>query len=234
MSGVHFLHNVSLFANLSRAELEPLADALITRRYREGEEIFAQNSLGSSLFLVKSGRVGIVVDDADGHRQTLAEFGPGQAFGEFGLLDGLPRSAGAVALERSELQILPRADFFMYLERYPSVAINLVVLLTRRLRFVMQRTEDESDTSPVIQRMARLLADLGDRYGYVEGEDIQLPIRLTQGELAGMLGCPRATASDALRQLQDQGLIALRGLQMVLHDIPALRTLKVGSVSDAS
>ncbi len=228
MSGVHFLHNVSLFANLSRAELEPLASVLITRRYREDEEIFAQNSLGSSLFLVKSGRVSIVVDDPEGHRQTVAQFGPGQAFGEFGLLDGLPRSAGAVALERSELYILSRADFFMYLEQHPSVAINLVVLLTRRLRFVMQRTEDESDTAPVEQRMARLLVDLGDRYGYAEGDDIHLPIRLTQGELAGMLGCPRVTTSNALKLLQDQGLITLRGLQIVLHDVPGLRTLEAG------
>lgn len=227
MAGVHFLHNVSLFASLSQNELEPLVQLLVTRKYRENEHIFSQNSLGGSLYIIKSGTVGIVVDDRDGNQQTLAEFGAGQAFGEFGLLDGLPRSAGAVALTRSELMILTRPDFFMYLEQRPSVAINLVVMLSRRLRFALQRTEDEAETLCPIEQLARLLADFGVRYGRSSDDGIELPIRLTQGELAGILGCPRSRMVDALRVLQDRGLITMHGLTMIIHDLEALRTVLI-------
>lgn len=232
MTGVHFLHNVSLFANLAQSELEALARLLIARKYRENEHIFSQNSLGGSLYLIKSGTVGIVVIDSDGEQQTLAEFGPGQAFGEFGLLDGLPRSAGAIALSRCELLILSRPDFFMFLEQRPSVAVNLLVMLSRRLRFAMQRTEDEAEPLSPLEQLADLLADFGVRYGYAGDDGIELPIRLTQGELAGMLGCPKTRIVEALRTLQDKRLITMQGLQMIIHDLEALRVVGAEPAAD--
>ncbi len=225
MPSVHFLNNVSLFANLSTTELEPLAERLVSRRYQAGEPIFAQNSPGNSLYIVKSGRVEIVLNDPQGHTQTLAEFGPGQAFGEFGLLDGLPRSAGAVARERSELLTLSRPEFFMYLEQYPSVAIKLLVLLSRRLRFVMQRGESDeiAEQETPQTRLAQLLVELADRYGRDEEAGLRLPLRLTRGEIAGLLGCPRAQAEAALRTLQDEGVLTMHGRQITLHDLEKLR-----------
>ncbi len=224
MTGVQFLHNVSLFANLSTSELEPLAQLFITRKYREGEEIFAQGSPGNSLYIVRLGLISIEVTSVTGDTQAIAQYGPGQAFGEFALLDGLPRSAGAVARERSELMILTRPEFFMYLEKSPDVAINLVVLLSRRLRFALQRTEDDIiDIAPPLTRLARLLVDLVDRYGNQQDDDLRLPLRLTQGELAGMMGCPRSEAETALGTLRDQGLIDMHGLQMTIPDLAGLR-----------
>lgn len=225
MTSAQFLHNVSLFASFSADELEPLVQRFVTRKYRANEHIFAQGSPGYSLYIVKTGLVAIETTNSEGETQIIAYYGPGQAFGEFGLLDGLPRSAGAVATERSELMMLTRPEFFMYLEQHPNVAINLVVLLSRRLRFAMQRTEDEViETSTPVVRLAQLLADFGDRYGH-DGEDgIQLPLRLTQGELAGMMGCPRSAAEAALAQLCQQGLVESHGLQMTIHDLEGLRT----------
>lgn len=229
MSGVVFLHNVSLFANLSASELEPLAQRLISRRYRDGEVVFEQGSPGNSMYVVKTGLVAIVVtSDADGV-QTVAQFGPGQVFGEFALLDGLPRSAGAIARERSELLILTRPEFFMFLEQHPTVAINLLILISRRLRFAIQRTGHEEDTtSPLLARLARILSDLGDRYGYREDGDVQLSIHLTQGEVAGILGCTRTEAEAATEALKQQGLLDVRGLQMTIHDLEKLRALASG------
>lgn len=223
MVGADFLHNVSFFANMSRSDIEALAELLTARRYRKDEQVFAQNSLGGSLYIVKSGAVAIVLVGSDGGQQTIAEFGPGQAFGEFALLDGLPRSAGAVTLDRSELLILSRPDFFLFLEHHPSVATGLVVLLGRRLRFTMQHLEDEQEARPVLARMADLLIEFCDHYGVVDADGLHLPIRLTQSELAGILGCPRAVASDTLDQFQLQGLITMRGLQMIVHDLDGLR-----------
>ncbi len=225
MPSIYFLNNVSLFANLSTTELEPLAERLVSRRYQPNELIFSQNSPSNSLYIVKSGRVEIVVDGPQGHRKTLATFGPGQAFGEFGLLDGLPRSAGAVARERSELLTLSRPEFFMYLEQYPSVAIKLVVLLSRRLRFAMQRGESDEPAAhhAPATRLAQLLVELVERYGREEQGHLRLPLRLTRGEIAGLLGCPRAQAEAALHALQAEGLLTMHGRQITLHNLEKLR-----------
>jgi CRP/FNR family transcriptional regulator/CRP/FNR family cyclic AMP-dependent transcriptional regulator len=181
------------------------------------------------MYVVKTGLVAIVVtSEADGG-QTVAQFGPGQVFGEFSLLDGLPRSAGAVARERSELLILTRPEFFMFLEQHPTVAINLLILISRRLRFAMQRTEPEGDTSvPLSARLARILSDLADRYGDRENGDVQLSIHLTQGEVAGIMGCTRTEAEAAIEVLTQQGLLDVRGLQVTIHDLEKLRALASG------
>lgn len=221
--GTAFLHNVSLFANLSSADLEPLAQRLKARRFRPGEEVLRQGSPSSSLYIVKAGLVDIIVTGSDHQQQTVAQFGPGQAFGEFALLDGLPRSAGAVARERTELLILTRPDFFMYLEQHPAVAVNLLVLLSRRLRFAMQRTEGEPLPQGTCARLAEMLVNLAERYGQPKDGATELAIRLTQGELAGMLGCTRAQVEEAMTKLHAMGLVDLRGLHVLIHDLDGLR-----------
>jgi CRP-like cAMP-binding protein len=228
MTGALFLRNVSLFANLSASEIEPLAERLVARKYRENEPIFEQGSVGNSLYIVKSGTVAIVITDPDGHAQTVAQFGSGQVFGEFGLLDGLPRSAGAVACERSELLILTRPEFFIYLEEHPKVAINLLVLISRRLRFAMQRAEHEDDNLSPLTRLARILADFGERYGNRDNGDVQLSLRLTQGEMAGIIGCTRSETEAAIENLRQRGLVDTHGLQMVIHNLEELRALAAG------
>jgi len=225
MAGTQFLQNVPLFANLSASDLEPLAQRLMTRRYREGETIFEQGSPGNSLYIVRTGLVAIEITSALGEVQTVAQFGPGQAFGEFSLLDGLPRSAGAVTRTRSELFILTRPEFFMYLEQHPKVAVSLLILPSRRLRFAMQRTEHEDEGLPPLNRLARILTNFCERYGYCEDESVELPLRLTQGEIAGIMGCTRFEAQAAIETLQEQGLLDIRGLQITVHDLDRLRGL---------
>jgi len=162
------------------------------------------------------------VTDRQGHTQVVAQFGPGQTFGEFGLLDGMPRSAGAVACERSELMVLTRPEFFIYLEQHPSVAINLLVLISRRLRFATQQTEHETTPLPTLQRLAHLLYDLGERYGEADDGAVILSIRLSQGEIAGILGCPRSEAEEAVEILRQRGLIDMRALQVTIRDLEGL------------
>jgi CRP/FNR family cyclic AMP-dependent transcriptional regulator len=222
MVGAEFLCNVSLFAHLTESELRPLAQRLVSRRYSAGEEILSQGSTGSSLYIVKSGLVEIVVTDPQGNQHPVAHFGPGQAFGEFALLDGLPRSAGAIARERSELLILMRPEFFIFLEQNPKVAINLLVLLSRRLRFALQRIDEPEPESP-LAHLANLLVKLVERYGEPLGGEVELPIRLTLGELAGMMGQPRSVTQQALDSLIRDGLVNMHGQRLLVPDLDGLR-----------
>lgn len=226
-TGVDFLRNVPFFANLPTSDLEGLAQRLVTRKYRAGEQIFKQGSPGNSLYIVKTGRVAIVVTDPQGRTQTLAERGYSQFFGEFALLDGLPRSAGVVAREPGELLILSRPEFFIYLEHNPAVAIRLMVLISRRLRFALQLAESDVNPPPPLARMAHVLTLFAERYGESEDGTLRVSIHITRGELAEVLGCPRIEADAALDTLHQQNLVEIRGREIFISDLDQLR--RIGS-----
>src|SRR5579864_7153469 len=106
-----YLAEVSLFAGVSEADRAALATLVQHRKQRMGHVIFMAGDPGDRLYIIKSGRVKICVTSQDGREVTLAHLGPGEFFGELALLDGLPRSSDAVALENCEFLLLRREDF---------------------------------------------------------------------------------------------------------------------------
>src|SRR5690348_12709157 len=116
---MRFLVRQPLFADLPPADLAPLAAVVRRRHYPRGAIIFTQGDLGHVAFIVRSGRVEIVVESADGRDLVLYEVGPGDHFGEMALLESQPRSASAVCTEQSELLAITREDLLGELERHP-------------------------------------------------------------------------------------------------------------------
>ena len=94
---------VSLFSTLDPEGLRELAAAARRRGFRAGEVIFHRDDPGQVLYVIREGKVKIYITSPDGQEVALAVFGPGDYFGELALLDGQPRSASAVAIERSRL-----------------------------------------------------------------------------------------------------------------------------------
>ena len=149
------LARVPLFAGLPCEELENLATCLHRRRYVRGESIFREQDPGSSLFLIEAGKVKISLVSPDGKEVIVGVFGDGCFFGELALLDGAPRSADAMAIEPSIVLMLGRNDFVRYLEDHPKIAVNLLQVLSHRIRRDGQQIQDAAFDIPA--RLARLL-----------------------------------------------------------------------------
>jgi CRP-like cAMP-binding protein len=128
------LQQVPMFAGLEPEDLEALAGRLRRRKYQRGATVFVHGDPGSSLYIVESGRVKLGFTSAEGREVILELAGPGDEFGELALLDGDPRSADAVALEPTVLLLLHRDDFLRYVESHARVALQLLVIMSRRLR----------------------------------------------------------------------------------------------------
>ena len=122
MSRVSMLRNVALFAGLSDQELEVLAGSLGKRTFGKGMIIFHKGSPGQTLYIIESGKVRIFIISESGQEISVNIYGPGDVFGELALLDGLPRSAGAVVMEKTVTFTLNRDDFLQHLEACPHVA----------------------------------------------------------------------------------------------------------------
>jgi CRP/FNR family cyclic AMP-dependent transcriptional regulator len=123
-----------LFSELPDRQRDDLAGRLRRHRYAPGEAVFIKGDEGNSLYIIESGRVHIKLTAEDGREVVLNSLGPGDFFGDLALLDGEPRSADAVAVEGSHLVLLERRDFLRFLSDYPSAAVTLLAVLSRRLR----------------------------------------------------------------------------------------------------
>jgi CRP-like cAMP-binding protein len=217
------MRNVPLFAGLSDQDLEDLAGSLGRRTFAKGVIIFDKGSSGRTMHIVESGKVRIFALSESGQEFTLNIYGPGDVFGEFSLLDGLPRSAGAMALENTVTLTLHRDHFFQHLEANPSMVRSIIELLTARLRFTTEHAESLAFLD-VYARVAMRLLDLADRHG-VEKDGIELDLRLTQTELATWVAATRESVNKVLGTFRDQGLIALEGHKIIILDLAGLERL---------
>jgi CRP-like cAMP-binding protein len=211
------LGDVSLFAGLEAADRVDLATRLRRRRYARGEPLFLRGDPGSFLYVIERGRVKIALSSADGKEMILVLLGPGDFFGELALLDGGQRSADAVVVEDAELLLLGREDFLRCVESRPRIALHLLAVLSRRLRSTDQLVHDAAFFD-VPGRLASALLRLGETLGQPAADGVLISRRLTQLELAEMIGSSRESVNKWLSFYQRQGFIRMeRGLITIVR-----------------
>ena len=211
-----FLATVPLFSGLQRDEIQKFADLTRERSYPKGSVILFQDDPGDSLFVLRAGRVKVVLIGEDGREVILGVLEPGAHFGELALIDDQPRSAHVIAMEDAQLLILRREDFRRRVEANPSVAWALLTELSRRLR----RADVKIGGLVLLDvpgRIARLLLDLADEAG---SQGIDKP--LTHQTIAQMIGASRETVSRAMKEFQDAGLITVERRRIAVGDREAL------------
>jgi len=148
-----------LFRDLPKATLA-IVDSLRQRRMiRAGAVIFMRGDPGDSLCGVVNGRVRISTSRAGGKEAVLNIIEPGESFGEIALLDGMPRTATATAIEPTELSVIRRDHFLALLRDEPILAMHLIDLLCKRMRRTAQLMEDSALLS-MPARVAKQLLSL--------------------------------------------------------------------------
>ena len=217
MSRVDMLTKVPIFACLSEQELDILADRLQRRTFAKGMIIFHKDSPGQALYVIQSGKVRIFILSESGQEISFRIHSSGDVFGELSMLDGLPRSAGAVAIEKTEVLTLHRDDFLSLLEGFPRIARSVITVLSERVRYATKYAESLAFLD-VFGRVAARLLELADCYGVNRDEGTEIDLRLTQTELASLVGTTRESANKVLGVFRDQGLIRLEGQKLTILD----------------
>ena len=217
-----YLKQVSLFANLADEDLHELMNAAKRRAFRSGEVIFHRDDPGQVLYMIKEGKVKICIISPDGQEISLAVFGKGECFGEFALLDGLPRSADAIALEKVECYTLQRSDFHNAIMKNPKIAIQVLEALTKRLRNTDNMVEDLIFLD-VYGRVAKKLLELADAHGVKTDDGVRIEVRLTQQELASMVGASRESVNKVMGYFTEKDFISTDKHRITLHRIADLK-----------
>jgi CRP/FNR family cyclic AMP-dependent transcriptional regulator len=207
------LKAVPLFSSCPDEQLRMLAAVVTRKSVARSTTVMASGDTTDSLYIVLSGRLKVLMSDSDGKEVILSILGPGEFFGEMGLIDDSPRSASVVAIEPCELLSIAKRDFKKCLQENFEMSMAVMRGLVRRLREA-DRKIGSLALLDVYGRVARLLLDMADT---VDGEKI-VTKRLPKQDIAKMIGASREMVSRVMKDLQMGGYIEMRGSNIVLRD----------------
>ncbi len=219
-----FIGNVPLFEGLSLAQIRKLASIASIKTSRKGERIFSEGQEATGFYIVIFGRVKIAKMAPDGKEQILHVVELREPFGEVPVFAGERFPAHAEAMEESKVLFLPRDGLVRLIKEEPSVALNMLGLLSKRLRQFSSLIEGLS-LKGVPARLASYLLYASQR----QGDADLLELDLSKTLLANFLGTIPETLSRVLGKMSQSGFIGVDGRKIRLLNRQALEEVASGA-----
>jgi CRP/FNR family cyclic AMP-dependent transcriptional regulator len=204
------LSALPLFTSADEEQLNRVAAASFPRRLSRGQVLFTEGEASEHLFVVVSGHLKVLVGSERGDTLVLSVVGPGEGVGELSIIDGMPRSAGAEALDEVRLLCVPSAVLKELLATSPGFCLALAEELAQRLRVLTGAAADLVFLD-LPRRLAKMLVG-------TSATTMQLP----QAELAAQLGVTRPSLSRSLAGFQRRGWVEVSRGRVELLDRSAL------------
>lgn len=205
----NMLGDLALFQGLEPQQLEQLSHLMHRKTFVAGTPIIAAEEPGDAAYIILSGTVKIHAEQPDGSTVILSIFGAGEIVGEMSVVDNIGRSATVVTLETSTLLAINRETFDRCLQTMPIMTYNLVRILSRRLRISGAQVQAIA-TLDVFGRVARQLLTFAQEYGQpIRDKGILIPLRLTQSDLADLVGASRVRVNQVLVFFKQQQYISV-------------------------
>ncbi len=220
MDIIILLDQVPLFHGLSKRHLGYLSDIAQTQDCEKGKIIFSEGDEATGFYIVASGRVKIFKLSFDGKEQILHIFGPGEPFGEVAVFAGLNFPANAMTMEKTQLIFFPKHAFVDLIKKDPTLSLNMLAVLSLRLRKFTRLVENLS-LKEVPGRLAAYLLFLREKN---QGRDA-FCLDIPKGQLAGVLGTIPETLSRVLTKMNQKGIIQTRGPEIRILDLPRLENM---------
>ncbi|MBW1798022.1 MAG: Crp/Fnr family transcriptional regulator [Deltaproteobacteria bacterium] len=200
------ISRVPSFSGLPENQLEEIKDIAVDRHYNKGEIIFSDGDEGNGFFVVIEGLVKIFKVSSEGKEQILHIYGPGEPFGQVAVYAGRSYPASAQAILKSQILFLPRSAFVDLITRIPSLAMNMLAVLSKRLREFTVQVENLS-LKEVPGRLAGYLIYLADE----QGKDNTVTLSISKGQIASLLGTIPETLSRIFTRMTELNLIEMDG-----------------------
>ena len=205
------LENVPLFSGLPKEALAEIEQHGSVKSYKKHVIVINQDDETYSLYVILKGSVKVFVSGEDGREAVLNHQQAGDYFGDLALIDKQPRVASVMTTEPSKFMIISREDFLKCLSKNPEIAINLIKPMTSRIRMLAKNVSSLA-LLDVYGRVARTLLDQSEEQG-----DILVTEKLTQQEIADMVGASRAMVSRILKDLKEGGYISIEKKRITIH-----------------
>jgi CRP/FNR family transcriptional regulator, dissimilatory nitrate respiration regulator len=209
-----------LFGGMPQEHLDEIEKIAIRKEFKRGETVFFEGDPGTGFYMVETGKVKIFKMSLSGKEQILHIFGPGEPFGEVPVFHDLPFPANATVLEKPSLIFFPRKAFVELVHTMPSLVMNMLAVLSMRLRRFATQIENLS-LKEVPERLAGYLLYLSEEQGNTEKVELQI----SKGQLASLLGTIPETLSRIFARMSDEGLIRVEGKSISLQNLKGLEEM---------
>jgi len=209
-----------LFAGLPEDQLDSVRDIIIEKEYGKGETIFSEGDDGIGFYVVSQGMVKIYKVSFEGKEHILHIFGPGEVFGEVPVFTGKVYPANAEAIKKSQFLFFPRETFINLVTKNPSISLNMLAVLSMRLRQFTAQIENLS-LKEVPGRIASYLILLSKE----QQNTASVKLSISKGQLASLLGTIPETMSRILGKMGSMNLIEVNGREIRLLDMDGLHDL---------
>lgn len=209
------LATIPLFQGLTAENHRQLASIVVQKPYKKNQVIFAEGDDGNGLYVVLSGRVKVFKLSHEGKEQILHIIGPGEPFGEVAVFAGEHFPAHAQAMEETKSFFIPRNAFIDVIKKNPSLAMNMLAMLSRRLRRFSALVENLS-LKEVPGRLSAYLLYLSETKQHAHN----LTLDISKSQLASLLGTIPETLSRILARMSSEELIKSDGrtIRILSHD----------------
>ncbi len=210
------LKNIPTFRGLPDDKLRALAGKAVMQSVPKNVVVITEGEFTRSLYVIRSGRVKVYLNDENGKEMVLDVKGPGEYFGEM-VLDEGPRSASVVTIEPCQFAVISMADFRAVLIEQPEIALQVIKNLIYMTRGLNENVRSLA-LLDVYGRVARMLLDLAVEQ---EGTHV-IPETLTQQEMARKVGTSREVINRILRDLATAGYIKIEDRKItILQRLPS-------------
>jgi CRP-like cAMP-binding protein len=218
---IALLARVPTFEALGPDELTHVAEVAVPRAYEAGQVVFREGDQSDTCYVVKRGHARAIREHADGRAITLANFGPGDIFGELAMFEDEKRSATIETLDAVQAVAILGADMRRLMREHPGIAVGVVVSLGRRLRAANARIASQSFQT-VQSRVATVLTQLVAEAQEEGAGEREVLVVATQADVAKLAGSSRESASRFLAVLERAGVIEQGRGKLIVHDPSAL------------
>jgi CRP/FNR family cyclic AMP-dependent transcriptional regulator len=217
------LSRIELFRGLTSAQLGQINELLRCKTFPAGARLMTAEQAGEAVYFILSGTVKVHVEQENGADVIISILGPGESVGEMSALDHTSRSASVVTIEESELLWLDRDAFRRCLLAMPTLSYNQSCALSARLRRANEQIQSLA-TQDIECRVARQLLAFAEKYGRITPDGATfIPVRLTQSDLANLVGATRESVNRIIVSYKERGYISVdQRRHITIHDSGAL------------
>ena len=212
-----FLQSIPYFAGLSHDELDLVRKLIFEKKVERGDIIVLEGEPAEALYFVGSGAVKMFRTSVDGKEQVLSIVRPGESFNDVAIFDSGPNLAGAQAMGPATVYGILQHDLHAFLQEHPQTALNVTNVLAAQLRHLASLVADLS-FQPVVSRVAKILLEYA-------GDGASPSQRLTQQDMAAIVGTVREVVGRSLKALETDGVIRMDRHRIVITDREALEDI---------
>ncbi len=215
------LRRSDLLDTLSDADVKELGALCHIRIIERGAPVYGSGQASDTVYYVESGTIKLCRVAEDQREVNVGVVGPGELFGELAMADEAFRSDAAVVLEDAVVCGFDSREFEKFLHGHPRLALRVTKLIGERLSDVESRIQDIL-FKDVRTRLAHTMAHLAVKFGEDVPRGRRIALRLTQSDLAQLIGSTRETTSTAFNEFRRDGRVETDGQFIVVRDPESL------------